>query len=124
MAEKIKTLKKKLADGSYQIIPLGADSINIKMSSGNDLQTDFDNFKSETTKTLEAKANSADVTKALATKADISTTYSKTEVNTMLGNKVDTIAMSNYYQKSQTYSRTEVDTKMSKLIDWEEVQSW
>ena len=53
---------------------------------------------------LATKANASDVATQLATKADQSTTYSKTEADTLLGSKAN---------QSTTYSKLAVDTSLA-----------
>jgi hypothetical protein len=51
-------------------------------------------------------------------KADKSTTYTKTEVDTLLNAKADTSDlpdMTNYYTKSETYSKTEIDNILGNI---------
>lgn len=45
MASVIKEVARKLADGSYEQIPLGAKAENVKMANGNSLQQEIDNIK-------------------------------------------------------------------------------
>ena len=62
---------------------------------------------------LESYPTTADLTAALAVKADSSSVYSKTEVDTALSNKADA---------STTYSKTEVDTALADKADSESLQ--
>ena len=45
MAKIIKQIARKLADGSYEEISLGAAAENVEMANGNSLQHEIDNLK-------------------------------------------------------------------------------
>lgn len=45
MAKIIKQIARKLADGSYEEISLGAAAENVEMANGNSLQYEIDNLK-------------------------------------------------------------------------------
>lgn len=101
MADKVKSLKKKLDDGTFSAkIPIGVDSEYVDMANGKNLQTTMGTINVDT---------DGSVATQLGKKANAS------EVNTALAGKADT---------STTYTKTQVDSLISKFLDWEEVQTW
>jgi hypothetical protein len=54
---------------------------------------------------------------ALSNKADVSTTYTKTDTNTLLDAKLDDIEMTNYATKADTFTKNEVDDKFTNIIN-------
>lgn len=62
--------------------------------------------------TTRVGATESDIATLQTGKADVSTTYTKTQVDTLLADKADITDlpdMTNYYTKTETYSKTEID---------------
>lgn len=74
MAQKIKTVKQKLANGTYSTpIPLGADAVNIDLTSGHNLQTALGTIEVDTKGSVQTQLNNR---------------YTKTEVDDLLESMV------------------------------------
>lgn len=74
MAQKVKTVREKLANGTYSTpIPLGANGENIDLASGHNLETALGTIE------VEAKGN---------VQTQLNNRYTKTEVDTLLESMV------------------------------------
>lgn len=74
MAQKIKSMKQKLSNGTYSnAIPFGADAVNVDLENGYDLETALGSIEVETKGSVQNQLNNI---------------YTKTEIDTFLINMI------------------------------------
>ena len=88
MAQKIKSIKQKLANGTFSNpIPFGIDGENIDLANGYNLQQTLGTINVNNKGTVQKQLNDLEI--SVGSKAEANSIYTKTEVNNLLTNRFE-----------------------------------